>query len=211
MVRMRSSLVWIAVVLLTAGAAMAQQAGQPPAQQQPAQRQIVLTIMSSEVNNFAPGIDASVKLSQEQANQLAAAYREVYQGAAVILANMVLQDNGSSMDQRRVAQFTLQQAQQLFQAKARAVFTEPQQQLIDKVQAAFTKIFEKAQAEFQARLKADFNAQLDTLLSPEQKQAMMVARKAIEDAQRKAAEQQKAATPAPATPPATTPPATAPK
>jgi len=201
MVLPRTSRSLILCGLLLATGALAQQ----PAQQPP-QRQVVLTIMAPEVNRFAPGIDASVKLSQEQANQLAAAYRDVFQSSAVVLANLVLQDNGSTMDQRRMATATLQQAQALFSARARTVFTEPQQQLIDKVQAAFTKIFEKAQADFQERVKADFNAQLNTILNAEQKTAMMEARKTIEEAQRKAQEQQK-----PPTTPATTPPATPPK
>ena len=187
-----------AAILLLASCVSAQPAVQPPAQQPPPQRQVVLTIMSQQVNNFAPGIDAAVAVTQEQANKLAGVYREVYESNAVVLATMVMQDNNATMAQRRVATALLQQAQATFQASARTVFTEPQQQLIDQVQAAFTKVSEAAQTDLNARVKSDFAAELDKLLTPEQKQAMLKARQAIEEAQRKAQVQQ----PAPATTPA---------
>ena len=195
---------WTARMLLVAAAlCLAMEAfAQQPAAQAPVQRQIVLTIMSPQANTFAPGIDATVALTQEQANQVAATYREVYQSAGVILANLVLQDNGSTMDQRRAANATLQQAQALFQARARSIFTAPQQKLIDDVQAAFTKVFEAQQADFNARVKANFAAELEKILTPEQKAAMAKARAAIEEQQKKAQEQPPAGGTTPATPPA---------
>ncbi len=171
-----------------------------PAQQQPAPRQVVLTIMAPQVNNFAPGIDAAVSLTQEQANQVAAAYRETLESAAALLAQMVLQDSSTSPEQRRVATITLQQAQLAFQARARAVFTDQQRELIDKVQAAFTRVTEAVQADMNARIKANFAAELERILTPEQKQAMMKARRAIEEAQAKQQQQQQQQKPA--TPPA---------
>lgn len=194
----------LVVVALSLGAvALAQQqpAAQPAPAAQPQQRQVVLTIMSPQVNNFAPGIDASVALSQEQANQVAAAYRETFESAAAVLANMVLQDATSSAEQRRVASITLQQTQLAFQARARAVFTDSQRALIDKVQEAFNKVYENVIADMNARVKAAFAVELEKILTPEQKQAMLKARRTIEENQRKAQEQQKpagGATPAPA-------------
>lgn len=186
----------VVVVLSLGAAALAQQQpAQQPTQQpaQPQQRQVVLTIMSPQVNNFAPGIDASVALSQEQANQVAAAYRETFESAAAVLANMVLQDATSSPEQRRVASITLQQTQLAFQARARAVFTDAQRALIDKVQEAFNKVYESVTADMNARVKAAFAAELERILTPEQKQAMLKARRTIEENQRKAQEQQKPA------------------
>lgn len=152
---------------------------------QQAPQQVVLTIMAPQVNNVAPGIDAAVKLTPEQVNQLTALYREVFDSGAAVLANMVLRDSNTTMEQRRVASIALQQAQAQFQARARAIFTEPQQKLIDSVQAAFEKIYQQEQEEFNKRLTGNFSAELDKLLSPEQKQAMMEARAKIEE-QRKA-------------------------
>jgi len=196
---------WTTRILLLAAAGLCfgtcapAQTAAAPAAQTPPQRQIVLTIMTPQVNNFAPGVDATVSLTQEQANQVAAAYRETFESAGAVLANMVLQDSSSSAEQRRVASITLQQAQAAFQARARAAFTDPQRELIDKVQAAFTKVLEALQADFNARVKANFAAELDQILTPAQKQAMMKARKVIEENQAKAAQQPAGgATPAPA-------------
>lgn len=192
---MRIALATLLVTVLLAGAALA-------ADGQPQPQQIVLTIMTPQVNNLAPGIDAAVAVTPEQANALAAVYREVFQSSAVTLANMVLQDGNTTMAQRQMAAATLQQAQGLFQARARAVFTGPQRTLVDKVQAAYDKAFQDAQAQLQAALKSKFTAELETILNAEQKAAMLKARAEIEAANKKAAEQQKTTT---------TPPATAPK
>jgi hypothetical protein len=161
-----------------------------------APQQIVLTILTPQINAIAPGIDAAVVVTPEQANALAAAYREVFQSSAVTLANMVLQDANTSMAQRQLAAATIQQAQTLFQGRARAVFTPAQRQLVDKVQAAYTRIFDAAQAQMVTAVKNNFTTELDTLLTAEQKQAMLKARAEIDAAkQRKAAEQKPAATP----------------
>lgn len=163
------------------------------------QPQVVLTIMSQQINSFAPGVDAAVGLSNDQAKQLAVAYSEVFNSSAVALANMVLQDGNASGAQRQAASATLQQAQLLFQARGRAVLTPAQAQLVDKIQASFSKVFAAAQAQMNTTIKTNFGAELEILLSPEQKQAMYKARAAIEAAQ-KAAEQKAAEQkPAPAT------------
>lgn len=163
-------------------------------------QQIVLTIMTPQVNALAPGIDAAVAVTPEQANALAAAYREVFQSSAVTLANLVLQDGNTSMAQRQAAAATLQQAQTLFQNGARAVFTPAQRQLVDKVQAAYGKVYDAAQAQMVTAVKTKFSADLDTILTPEQKAAMLKARAEIEAANKKAQQPKPAATPAPAQP-----------
>jgi len=178
--------------LILAGAAFAADA--PP-------QQIVLTIMTPQVNAVAPGIDAAVAVTPEQANALAAAYREVFQSSAITLANMVLQDSNTTMAQRQVAAAALQQAQAQFQARGRAIFTVPQRALVDKVQAAYNKAYEAAQAQMVTAVKTKFSADLDTILTPEQKAAMLKARADIEAANKKAQEAKPAATtPAPAQP-----------
>lgn len=189
---MRTMMIVLSVAVLSlAGVVFA--ADTPP-------QQVVLTIMTQQVNAVAPGIDAAVALTPEQANALAAAYREVFQSSAVTLANMVLQDGNTTMAQRQMAAATLQQAQALFQARARAVFTVAQRQLVDKVQAAYGKVFDAAQEQMATTVKTKFSAELDTILTPEQKAAMLKARAEIEAANKKAQEQKPAATPAPAKP-----------
>ena len=165
-------------LILVATAAVAEETGK---------RQVNLTIMSSEVNAFAPGVDAVVGLTEDQAKQLAAAYREVYETSAVALANMVLQDGNTTFAQRQMASATLQQTQAAFQARARLVFTEAQRQLIDKVQTTFTRVLQSVQKELNEKVTTVFGHELDTMLTAEQKAAMTKARAAIEDARRKAA------------------------
>lgn len=162
----------------------------------PPQQQIVLTIMTPQINSFAPGIDAAVGLTPEQANQLAAAYREVFNSSAVVLSNLVLQDATSTPAQRQAAQATLQQAQGLFGARGRAVFTPQQTQLVDKTQVAFTRIYNAAQTQMVAAVKANFNTELETILTAEQKAAMLKARAEIEAANKQAQEQKPPTAPA---------------
>ncbi|MEN6664669.1 MAG: hypothetical protein ABFD85_11825 [Phycisphaerae bacterium] len=162
----------------------------------PPQQQIVLTIMTPQINSFAPGIDAAVGLTPEQANQLATAYREVFNSSAVVLSNLVLQDATSTPAQRQAAQATLQQAQNLFAAKGRAVLTPQQTKLVDTTQAAFTRIYGAAQTQMIEAVKTNFGKELETLLTAEQKAAMMKARAEIEAANRKAQEQKPPTAPA---------------
>lgn len=162
----------------------------------PPQQQIVLTIMTPQINSFAPGIDAAVGLTPEQANQLAAAYREVFNSSAVVLSNLVLQDATSTPAQRQAAQATLQQAQNLFAAKGRAVLTPQQAKLVDTTQAAFTRILNAAQAQMVEAVKTNFGKELETILTAEQKAAMMKARAEIEAANKKAQEQKPPTAPA---------------
>ncbi|MEN6301461.1 MAG: hypothetical protein ABFE07_27595 [Armatimonadia bacterium] len=162
----------------------------------PPQQQIVLTIMTPQINSFAPGIDAAVGLTPEQANQLATAYREVFNSSAVVLSNLVLQDATSTPAQRQAAQATLQQAQNLFAVKGRAVLTPQQTKLVDTTQAAFTRILNAAQTQMVEAVKTNFGKELETLLTAEQKAAMMKARAEIEAANKKAQEQKPPTAPA---------------
>ena len=156
--------------------------------QETAKRQVSLWIFDARIRSFAPGLDAAIGLTGDQAKQLAAAYAEVFNTNAAALANMVLEDDGPSMAQRQMATATLQQAQAAFQMKGRTIFTEKQRGLIDKVYASFARVHDAAQQAMVQKVTADFAKELDAMLTPEQKDAVKQARAAIEEANKRKAE-----------------------
>jgi len=178
---MKAKVTTVALLLVVLGSAAVGQ--------ETAQRQVHVSMFEAQVRSFAPGIDAIIGLTDDQAKLLAAAYRGAFETSGVNLANMVLRDNNTTLAQRQMATATLQQAQATFRAQGRAIFTEEQRQLIDKVYASFASVQETAQKEMVAKITTGFAKELDGILTPEQKQAMQKAKAQIEEAARKAAEE----------------------
>lgn len=164
----------IAVAVLAAGPVV-------HAQEQPAQT-ISLYIFEARVRSFSPGIDAVVDLSEEQKTKLGEVYSAIFGTNAALLANLVLQDSNASVVQRQIARATVLQAQAEFRSKSREVFTEEQRALIDKVYEAFSNVYKAAEEAMLQEVKGGLAAQLEGILTPEQKQAMEKRKAEIESA-----------------------------
>jgi hypothetical protein len=144
-----------------------------PVLAQPSQKPTVSVFMfEARVRSFAPAIEAIISLSEDQKKQLAQAYDEAFGGPAARLAGSVLQDMNASVAQRQMASTTMLQAQASFRAKSRTIFTDQQRDLVDRVYAAFNRVYAQAQDEMVKLITGGFAKELDTLLTPEQKQAM---------------------------------------
>ena len=181
---------WLAVAVaaqfaLAAAGALAEDTGT---------RQVPIWLFDAQVRAFAPGIEGIITLKDEQKDRLGKIYSEVFGQNSVALANMVLQDARTSLMQRQAAAATLTQAQELFRAKSREVFTTGQQDLIDKIYVAYNEVAKAAQQELVDKVKAQFGAKLDGLLNADQKKGMEKKKAEIEEAQKKAAEAQQPAT-----------------
>lgn len=174
--------------LLTVGvvAVAVSLAGPLLAQQAPG-KTVSLFIFESRLRSFAPGLEAVISLNDEQKKKLGGAYDEVFGTSSVRLASSVLQDMNASLGQRRMASATMVQAQAAFRAKSRAIFSDPQRELIDKVYEAFNRIYQQAQEEVVKQITASFSKELEKLLTPEQKAAMAKSKAEIEAAQAKPA------------------------
>ena len=143
---------------------------------------VSLFIFEARVRSFAPGLEATISLSEEQRTKLGGVYDGVFGTPAVRLANSVLQDMNASIAQRQTATAIVLQAQADFRTQSRAVFTDQQRELIDKVYAAFNRVYEQAQEQLAKEVTGNFGKELEQILTPEQKQAMEKQRAELEAA-----------------------------
>jgi hypothetical protein len=143
---------------------------------------VSLFIFEARVRSFAPGLEATISLSEDQRTKLGGIYDGVFGTPAVRLANSVLQDTNASLAQRQTATAIVLQAQADFRTQSRAVFTDPQRELIDRVYAAFNRVYERAQEQLVKEVTGNFGKELEQILTSEQKQAMEKHRAELEAA-----------------------------
>jgi Spy/CpxP family protein refolding chaperone len=155
------------------------------------------TLKGRSARQFVPGLDAALRLTAEQKQKLAAAWDETVRSEAVLAAGRTVKTDPNITDaQRQAALETISTANNQFRQSVETILTPEQKALIERINALFAEVqrdvaeqfqgdfattkgnkeeTERIRQEVRTRVETDFGRRIESLLTPEQREAMQTA------------------------------------
>jgi hypothetical protein len=116
-------------------------------------RQAPTGAFSPIVKKAVPGIDAIVKLTKEQRQQIAAVRKEILGSEQLTQHRNKAQDKNASKEDKQAARKALQEAQAQIASRSKGIIGEDQLALIAQVNAAAEEVQNSLKSEFQQKMK----------------------------------------------------------